>query len=281
METNVNNDDKRPEFVNKLRNGQSCPSRRNQNSWHTQHRKKRMSEPHLYQSSAHCLREEQLEDPVLKEIITWMETSGKRPEWHDIPKGNPALITYWLHWDQLKLVNGVLYKRWVSNFDETEELKLVVPFQLRPSVFKEVHERKNGGHCGKKNTIKRVTGWYWWVGWRNYVIHNYKRCDPCTTRRPPKKTPKCPNAHAVTERKLSNGPSNKSPISYDMRPLTFEYEDQVWLKNTQKKKGCNQKVPLWEGPFIVMERLCDIVYKIQRSHRDQPKVVYGNRLRNV
>ena len=153
-----------------------------------------MSEPHLYRSSAHCLREEQLADPVLKQIITWMETNEKRPEWQDIPKENPALRTYWLHWDQLKLVNGVLYKRWVSNFDETEELKLVVPFQLRPTVFKEVHEHKNGGHCGKKNTIKRVTGWYWWVGWRNYVIHNYKRCDPCTTRRPPKKTPKCPNA---------------------------------------------------------------------------------------
>ena len=57
-----------------------------------------MSEPHLYQSSAHCLREEQLEDPVLKEIITWMETNEKRPEWHDIPQENPALRTYWLHW---------------------------------------------------------------------------------------------------------------------------------------------------------------------------------------
>ena len=77
---------------------------------------------------------------------------------------------------------------------------------------------------------------------------------------------------------LPDGPSNKSP-TYDIRPLTFEFGDQVCLKNTQKKKGCYQKVPLWEGPFIVIERLCDVVYKIQRSHRDQPKVVYGNRLR--
>ena len=97
--------------------------------------------------------------------------------------------------------------------------------------------------------------------------------------RPPKKTPKCPNSHAATERKLSDvlSSSNKSLTSYD--PSHLSLGDQVWLKNTQIKKGCNQKVPLWEEPFIVMDRLCDIVYKIQRSHRDQPKVVYGNRLR--
>ena len=75
----------------------------------------------------------------------------------------------------------------------------------------------------------------WWVGWRNYVIHNYKRCDPCTTTRPPKKVPKCSNAHVATERKLSDGPSNKSP-TYDIRPLTFEFGDQVWLKNTEKER---------------------------------------------
>ena len=217
---------------------------------------------------------------MLRQIITWIEANDARPEWNKIPQTHSAIRTYWLHWDQLKVVNGVLYKRWISNSGEKEELKLVVPFQLRSKVFHEVHKRNTGGHYGKKKTIKRVTGRYWWVGWRNYIIRSYKKCDSCATRRPPKRTHECP--HVPTERNLTNltkTSENQKTQSYGERPLIFECGDKVWLKNTQKSKGSDQIFPMWEGPFLILERLCDVVYQIQKSHMDPPRVVYGNRLR--
>ena len=107
-------------------------------------------------------------------------------------------------------------------------------------------------------------------------------CDSCATRRPPKRTHECP--HAPTERNLTNFTNtseNQKTQSYDQRPLTFEHGDKVLLKKTQKPEGCDEIFPLWEGLFLILERLCDAVHKIQRSHLDTPKVVYGNRLRKV
>ena len=281
MVDNVNSN-RRPISVNKRGPSVVGLSKSNQNyenSWCT-NRKKNTSESNLYRFSAHCLRDEQMKDPVLRQIITWIETNDARPGWNEILQTHPAIRTYWLHWDQLKVVNGFSSKRWISNSGEKEELKLVVPFQLRSKVFHDVYERNTGGNYGKTKTMKRVTCRYWWVGWRNYVVRSYKKCDSCATRKPPKRTHECP--HVPTERNLTNltnTSENQKTLSYEERPIVFELGDKVFLKNTQNPKGSDQIFPLREGPFLILERLCDVLYKIQKSHMDPPKVVYGSLLR--
>ena len=234
---------------------------------------------HLYRSSSNYLREEQLKDPALKQIISWKE-ANVRPVWEEIPKEDKAIRAYWLHWDQLELNNGVLYKRWVYVSDkrnEGEELKYIVPSQLLARVFLEVHTQRSGRHFGKKKTLRRVTGRYWWLGWRSSITECYRSCDPCKTRRPPKKT--------VSSHTAENSHPSCRPIpqEYDVKPLLFECGDKVWLRNTQTKgdnsENVTSQIPCsWEGPFIVKQKLCDVVYRIE-SHICPPKVVYANRLR--
>ena len=144
------------------------------------------------QWSANDLREAQMEDPCVSKIIRWMETSQERPEWKDISSDDTTLKVYWSHWDQLKLVNNVLYKRWVSNWGSNATLKLVVPRKLRQIVFDGLHASRVAGHLGETKTMGRVGERYWWAKWRDDVIRRCKACDMCASRKPPHKTPRAP-----------------------------------------------------------------------------------------
>jgi len=77
--------------------------------------------------------------------------------------------------------------------------------------------------------------------------------------------------------------SQKQKKYYDHRcdnRSLFDKGDPVWLHNPQRKKGICPKLSLkWEGPYLVIEKLCDVVFKIQRSARSTPKVVHANRLK--
>ena len=68
---------------------------------------------------------------------------------------------------------------------------------------------------------------------------------------------------------------------YDMRIVapTLESGDLVSLHNPQRKKGISPKLRRsWEGPYIVLEQLNDVVYRIQRGPWKEPKVVHRDRL---
>jgi transposase InsO family protein/predicted aspartyl protease len=60
----------------------------------------------------------------------------------------------------------------------------------------------------------------------------------------------------------------------------FERGDPVWLYNPMKKKGISPKLQCnWSGPFLVVKRLTDVIYRIQRAVRAKYKVVHQDRLK--
>jgi hypothetical protein len=62
----------------------------------------------------------------------------------------------------------------------------------------------------------------------------------------------------------------------------FQPGDAVWLYNPRVKKTLSPKLSRpWEGPYRVMERLTDVVYRIQRSPRSKARVVNRFRLWRV
>jgi hypothetical protein len=59
----------------------------------------------------------------------------------------------------------------------------------------------------------------------------------------------------------------------------LERGDPVWLYNPQRKKGKSPKLTRpWKGPYLVIKRINDVVYRVQLSPRSKPKVVHRNRL---
>lgn len=76
--------------------------------------------------------------------------------------------------------------------------------------------------------------------------------------------------------------SDRMKARYDIRASgkTFEEGDEVWLYNPTRKKGLSPKLQQsWEGPYKVIKRINDVVYRIQRSPKTKMKVVHLDRLR--
>ena len=54
----------------------------------------------------------------------------------------------------------------------------------------------------------------------------------------------------------------------------------VWFYNPKRKKGVSPCLQLpWEGPYLVLKRISDVVYKIQKSPRSKARIIHHDRLR--
>ncbi|KAK2577752.1 hypothetical protein KPH14_011855, partial [Odynerus spinipes] len=63
------------------------------------------------------------------------------------------------------------------------------------------------------------------------------------------------------------------------KPVSFEPGQEVWLYNPRRVKGkCPKLQTDWEGPYIVRDRLNELIYRIVRSLKSKPRVVHVNRL---
>ena len=58
-------------------------------------------------------------------------------------------------------------------------MSVVVPPLLVDSVWKHVHGSKLSGHYGRRRTLDRVRGRYWWYGWEKDVCSKLHNCVPC------------------------------------------------------------------------------------------------------
>ena len=88
-------------------------------------------------------------------------------------------------------------------------------------------------------------------------------------------------AHERARRSLGRN-ARRQKKNYDRRAADprLQAGEFVWLYNPAKKKGVTPKLQLkWEGPFLVLKKLSDVVYRIQRSRGSKPLVVHVDRLK--
>ncbi|GBM15772.1 Fatty acyl-CoA reductase wat [Araneus ventricosus] len=70
-------------------------------------------------------------------------------------------------------------------------------------------------------------------------------------------------------------------IRYDSRATDhlFKEGDLVWMYNPKRRRGLSPKLKQnWEGPYTVVKKLNDVVYRVQRSPNSKQKVIHINRL---
>lgn len=61
---------------------------------------------------------------------------------------------------------------------------------------------------------------------------------------------------------------------------SFIVGDWAWLYDASRKRGVCPKLTMkWKGPFMVVAKLSDVVYRIQQSAKGKPKVVHIDRLK--
>ena len=72
----------------------------------------------------------------------------------------------------------------------------------------------------------------------------------------------------------------KTRYNLDATATRLDVGTQVWLYRPRRKKGLSPKLSKnWVGPYIIVKRINDLVYRIQLTDRCKPMVVHRNRLR--
>ncbi|KAJ8914866.1 hypothetical protein NQ315_014879 [Exocentrus adspersus] len=75
--------------------------------------------------------------------------------------------------------------------------------------------------------------------------------------------------------------SDRMKMRLDVKPgqNVFKEGDAVWLYQPQRKKGLSPKLQRpWEGHYLIVKKINDLVYRIQMSPKTKPKVVHVERL---
>ena len=82
-------------------------------------------------------------------------------------------------------------------------------------------------------------------------------------------------------RERMNLKSSQMKAHYDRktREVLFQEGERVWFYNPRRVKGKAPKLQGdWEGLFLVVKKLSDVVYCIQKASSHKKKVVHANRL---
>jgi hypothetical protein len=75
--------------------------------------------------------------------------------------------------------------------------------------------------------------------------------------------------------------SGRMKDQYDIKAEKGGYQpgDLVWLYNPQRRRGLSPKMQRnWEGPYEVVKRINDVIYRIRKTPTGKPRVVHFNRL---
>ncbi len=99
---------------------------------------------------------------------------------------------------------------------------------------------------------------------------------------PAKLSEQMENIHQFARQQLKMRSDSKKK-NYGHRPLNhhrYDRGDASWLHNPQKKKGiCPKLMHRFDGPFLVIRRMSDVLYRIQKCPKSKPNVVHHDRLK--
>ncbi|KAJ8981797.1 hypothetical protein NQ317_006877 [Molorchus minor] len=202
----------------------------------------------LIKTSSRHLKMDQRKMPTLAEIVRY----------------SPVLKSYWAQWNSLDLNDGCL-KRVLENGEGKEDRRqIVVPKTRVPGVLREIHGGASGGHLGVTRTLAKLREREDVAG-EDYVTTLRRRMD---------------DMHDQVRSNIQSA-SDRMKETYDIGAQNDGYQsgDLVWLYNPQRRRGLSPKLQtLWEGPYEVLARINDVVYRIKKSSGGKPRVVHFNRL---
>ena len=90
-------------------------------------------------------------DEDLQVISSWLKTDST-PPYHKIGKYSYVVKSVWSPWDNLKVIDGVLYQVQSDN----DQLQVLVPMKERRHILHFAHDTKTAAHLGIKKTLSRI-----------------------------------------------------------------------------------------------------------------------------
>ena len=149
-------------------------------------------EPTLSGGEGQGIRFAQSLDPQLAPVIRLMQLGTQKPDWQEISSASRVAKLYWSQWEQLRLKDGILQRKWESNSGSTEKWVSVIPQTLRGALLSEAHGSITSAHFGVKKTLHRLRNYGYWVEIRRDVQEWCRTCETCMAKKGPHQAPQAP-----------------------------------------------------------------------------------------
>ena len=121
----------------------------------------------------------QREDPIVAKVVDWVQ-NGEKPQWKDVRMEGTTIRTYWFNFEQLELINHILYRK-IDKGGQTSH-RLVAPQTIRGQIFDFLHAKCTGGHLGISRTSASAPKRFWWPGMKKDVMLWCRQCNRCQLR---------------------------------------------------------------------------------------------------
>ena len=126
------------------------------------------------------LQKKQLDDPDLSPLIEWLEKES-RPFGPKVAAASPPTQHYWLYWDWLQLIEGVLFWKFHRRDGMEDHLQYIVPSKLKDEIMYQMHESLLSGHLGKWKTREQIVQCFYWFGVRENSDLWVEKCNTCAS----------------------------------------------------------------------------------------------------
>lgn len=103
----------------------------------------------------------------------------------------------------------------------------------------------------------------------------------CVTEHAYKIEQKLLDIHEFARKRLNiSSESKKRRYDVKLHKIHYEMGDAVWYYNPKRKVGFNPKRQRpWKGPMVVVERLNEVLFRIQAGPKSKPLVVHHDKLK--
>ena len=102
-------------------------------------------------------RKAQLMDPIIGPVLQWKEDREQNPLWSEV---SYQLKTYLGFWNQLRILNGILYKKILNKPGTCWQL--IVPECFKEEILHSAHDNVTAGHLGIERTLARLKCRFYW-----------------------------------------------------------------------------------------------------------------------
>jgi len=134
----------------------------------------------------------QSEDPEIGKVLTWISQSSTRPVRDKVAAESPATRNLWLHWPQLCVKDGILFRKHEHAKGVNSFLQLIVPTLLRNQIIAASHNTITSAHLGVKKTVEKIRQNFYWYKMSDSVKLWVNTCDFCGGRKRPQKQARFP-----------------------------------------------------------------------------------------
>ena len=103
----------------------------------------------------------------------------RRPDRSEVCSWSPASRHYMHLWDQLIILQGVVFRKFDKRDKTDQYLQLLTPHSLRKGIVTEMHTCILSGHLGKRKTHTKVMQRYYWYNCREDINIFVTQCEIC------------------------------------------------------------------------------------------------------